>query len=127
MHQWQQRLSFIMITIVLVHGLSFSLLQMTYQFNPDVFEAHCVNKAKPELSCHGKCCLMKMQKQSSGDPSQANTSESNKRIAISFEYTLLMKLESFLTQKSDNLIFYDSYNVSYFETHLSSLDHPPQV
>ena len=32
---------------------------ITKAINQDFYEIHCVNKAKPDLECHGKCQLKK--------------------------------------------------------------------
>ena len=46
---------------VLLFGASFqnSLFMVDYAINQDFYEIHCINKAKPSLSCHGKCQLKK--------------------------------------------------------------------
>jgi hypothetical protein len=32
-----------------------SLVNIDYYINQDFYEAHCTNKDKPEMECHGKC------------------------------------------------------------------------
>ena len=124
MHIWQKRLSFIMITIVLVHGLSFSLLQLTYNLSPEVFEAHCVNKAKPELSCKGKCCLKKLQTQTNSPSDDSNLS---KRISIDFEYTItsikrIQPIEYNLQASYSPLVSNNPLSL-----YRDTPEHPPQV
>ncbi len=45
--------------IVFVAGFQNSLLMIDYQINRDFYEIHCINKAKPEMDCHGKCQIKK--------------------------------------------------------------------
>lgn len=36
-----------------------SLFIVDYQINRNFYETHCINRAKPQLNCHGKCMLKK--------------------------------------------------------------------
>lgn len=40
-----------------------SVILIDYMFNTASFEKNCINKAKPELKCHGKCQVSKQMKQ----------------------------------------------------------------
>lgn len=41
--------------IVFVASFQSSLVNFDYYINQDFYEAHCTNKDKPEMECHGKC------------------------------------------------------------------------
>lgn len=44
-----------------------SLFYFDYKVNRDFYEAHCINKAKPELDCNGKC-QVRQQSEKSQNP-----------------------------------------------------------
>lgn len=41
--------------VVFAASFQNSLFYFDYKMNRDFYEAHCINKAKPELDCNGKC------------------------------------------------------------------------
>lgn len=52
---------------VFLAGFQKSLVFFDYQMNRQFYEAHCINKNKPELSCHGKCQSTKESEKQSSD------------------------------------------------------------
>ncbi|MFC6269106.1 hypothetical protein [Frigoriflavimonas asaccharolytica] len=67
---------------LIVFGASFqnSLFMIDYKINQDFYEIHCINKAKPELDCHGKCQAKKETEKTSNPFSQ---------VKYSFEFKIL--------------------------------------
>lgn len=49
------------ILLLLAQQYASTLQYINYLVNRASFEAHCENKAKPALKCHGKCQLKKQQ------------------------------------------------------------------
>lgn len=41
--------------MVFLASFQSSLVNIDYCINQDFYEAHCTNKDKPEMNCHGKC------------------------------------------------------------------------
>ncbi len=72
--------SFILSFVVFLASFQSSLLFWDYQINRDFYEMHCVNKANPEMDCHGKC---EMQKESEQTNSPLNI------VKIGFEFNIL--------------------------------------
>ena len=116
---------FLTILSALIFLASFqnSLILVDYQINRAFYEIHCVNKAKPELNCHGKC---EMQKESSKNESLL------KVVKYSFEFNILPSPESaissiknpdFKTSKQINT----EENFDLLNVYLHILPHPPQV
>ena len=67
---------------IILFGASFqnSLFMIDYKINQDFYEIHCINKAKPEMDCHGKC-QMKMESEKSTNPFNL--------VKYSFEFNIL--------------------------------------
>jgi len=95
-----------------------------YVINYDyIAKVLCINKDKPELSCNGKCQLMKKLAQQEQD--DYNSLEINmEEYPIGFVSVLQLN-NSFITtlQKVNNYAFAKEY--SYL--HLKSVFHPPAV
>ena len=116
---------FLTILSALIFLASFqnSLILVDYQINRDFYEIHCVNKAKPELNCHGKC---EMQKESSKNESLL------KVVKYSFEFNILpspqtaivdTKNPDFETRQKINT----DKDFDLLKIYLNILPHPPQV
>ncbi|WHF50652.1 hypothetical protein QGN23_09395 [Chryseobacterium gotjawalense] len=116
------------ITIILsmiIFGASFqnSLFMIDYKINQDFYEIHCVNKAKPELSCHGKC---QMKKESEKTTNPFNL------VKYAFEFNILpsapvdyfIEKQNFAHSKSADFIYEELFIP---EISLRILPHPPQV
>ncbi len=59
--------STILSIIVFFASFQNSLVLLDYNIHREFYEAHCVNKGKPEMECHGKC-EMKKQAEKSNSP-----------------------------------------------------------
>ena len=70
----------ILSAIIFLASFQNSLLLVDYQINRDFYEIHCINKAKPEMDCHGKC---EMKKESE------KTNSPFKLVKGSFEFNIL--------------------------------------
>lgn len=66
--------------VIFVASFQKSLIWLDYLLNQDFYEIHCVNKTKPELSCHGKC-QAKEQNEKTSSPTEL--------IKVSFEFNLI--------------------------------------
>ena len=116
---------FLTILSALIFLASFqnSLILVDYQINRDFYEIHCVNKARPELNCHGKC---EMQKESSKNKSLL------KVVKYSFEFNILPSQQPELAS-SKNPDFKTNQQINTYKdlgmlkVYLNILPHPPQV
>lgn len=121
----QMKRFFLTILSALIFLASFqnSLILVDYQINRDFYEIHCVNKAKPELNCHGKC---EMQKERSKNESLL------KVVKYSFEFNILPSQEPELAS-SKNPDFKTNQQINTYKglgmlkVYLNILPHPPQV
>ena len=110
---------------VLLFGASFqnSLFMVDYAINQDFYEIHCINKAKPALSCHGKCQLKK--------ESEKTTNPFN-LVKYSFEFNILptapidyfIKKENFAHSRSSDFTYRELFIPIAF---LTIPGQPPQV
>ena len=116
---------FLTILSALIFLASFqnSLILVDYQISRDFYEIHCVNKARPELNCHGKC---EMQKESSKNESLL------KVVKYSFEFNILpspqtaivdTKNPDFETRQKINT----DKDFDLLKIYLNILPHPPHV
>ncbi|CAL2087030.1 hypothetical protein [Tenacibaculum sp. 190524A05c] len=95
-----------------------------YAINYDyIAKVLCINKDKPELSCNGKCQLMKKLKQQEEDDFNSLRIHMEE-YPIGFVEILKIKKESTITSNSKNNFHYDiDYN--YLFQH--NVFHPPTV
>jgi len=99
-----------------------------YMVNYDYISKElCVNKAKPELKCNGKCHLMKELAKASEDEKPIN---SDKKNTSKQEIELLFCNQ--LSELNFNQIYFhsktsigDNYSNFYFHTVSCSVFHPP--
>ena len=63
-----------------------AFFSVLYQFSPDYFQTHCINKKSPEKHCNGKCHLKKMiaVTEHTSDKSESTFVDLN----ISFDYLI---------------------------------------
>ncbi|MGZ5248393.1 MAG: hypothetical protein ACXWCR_14905 [Flavitalea sp.] len=63
---------FILLLSFIAQSMNRSVILVDYMFNTASFEKNCINKAKPALSCLGKCQVSKkMQQQEETEKTQA--------------------------------------------------------
>ncbi|MGV8914273.1 MAG: hypothetical protein ACOH1X_02365 [Kaistella sp.] len=114
--------SIILSTIIFLASFQNSLLFVDYQINRDFYEIHCVNKAKPEMDCHGKC---QMQKESE------KTSTPLALVKYGFEFNILPGKNFEFEVKKSPLPFSKTELLSFDKTFvekgfLQILPRPPQ-
>ncbi len=109
---------------VIIFAASFqnSLFMIDYQINQDFYEIHCVNKAKPDLECHGKCQLKKESEKSTNPFNQ---------VKYSFEFNILPAKPFAFTIKNSSLLTinrlsFNTENSFIKEGFYEILPHPPQ-
>ncbi|MDQ0476725.1 MULTISPECIES: hypothetical protein [Chryseobacterium] len=117
-----------LITVIfsfIIFGASFqnSLFMIDYKINQDFYEIHCINKAKPELSCHGKC---QMKKESDKSTNPFNL------VKYAFEFNILPTAPVDFFIKKQNSAPSRSADFSYQELFIPEIllsipPHPPQV
>lgn len=117
-------LTAILLSIILF-GASFqnSLFIIDYAVNRDFYEIHCINKANPEMDCHGKCQVQQ--------ESEKNTNPFH-LVKYSFEFNILPSAPvPDFTCKQDSAIFHSKdfgFKESFFDTIFLNIPaHPPQV
>jgi hypothetical protein len=87
----------------------------------------CVNKAKPELKCNGKCHLMKELAKASEDekPISSNKKDNSKHeIEVLFYQELQPIIASQIYFHSNSLVE-NNYSNNYFHLTSCSVFHPP--
>lgn len=114
--------SIILSTMIFAASFQSSLLFIDYQINRDFYEIHCVNKAKPEMNCHGKC---QMQKESE------KTSTPLALVKYAFEFNILPGKTFDFEVKKSPLLFSKSELLSFHRTFVEKgffriLPQPPQ-
>lgn len=115
--------SIILSSIIFTAGFQSSLFMIDYKLNRNFYEIHCINKAKPDTDCHGKCQIKKESKKSS-NPFNL--------VKYSFEFNILpSKPVEFHIEKQENIL---SQKVSFPDKNyllsagfLNILPHPPQI
>ncbi len=110
---------------LILFGASFqnSLFMIDYKINQNFYEIHCINKAEPQLDCHGKC-QMKVE-------SEKNTNPFN-LVKYAFEFNILptapadyfIKKQNFVHSQTTDFIYKELFIPEIF---LSIPAHPPQV
>lgn len=115
--------SIILSTIIFTASFQSSLLMIDYQINRNFYEIHCVNKAKPEMDCHGKC---QMQKQSE------NSSNPFNLVKYSFEFNILPSKPAAFSFDAEEPFAVYSAKYTYHDQNLSEifldiLPNPPQI
>ncbi|WP_052252080.1 hypothetical protein [Kaistella solincola] len=110
---------------IIIFGASFGdgLFMLDYKINRDFYEIYCVNKAKPEMDCHGKCQMKK-----NGE----KTANFFSLVKYSFEFNILpAKVAYFSIAKEPRfvtIISIFSYHDGFLpEIILGILPHPPQI
>ena len=90
-----------------------------YKINRDFYEIHCVNKAKPELNCHGKCQMVKESEKSTNPFSL---------VKYSFEFNILPAARGDFFIKKQNFFNYQMTKFTYQEVFIPDvfLNIPPQ-
>ena len=73
-------LSILFSIVILGASLQNGLLMFDYKINQNFYEIHCINKAKPEMDCHGKC--------QAKEESEKSTNPFN-LVKYSFEFNIL--------------------------------------
>lgn len=119
------KLLFSIILSTIIFGASFqnSLFMIDYQINRNFYEIHCINKAKPDLDCHGKC-QMKKESEKSSNPFAL--------VKYSFEFNILpTKTIEFLFKKNESFAFNEDnfkyLDLNFSEVSVAVLPHPPQI
>ncbi len=114
-----------LILSIIVFGASFqnSLFMIDYKINRDFYEIRCINKAKPELECHGKCQAMKENEKSSNPFSQ---------VKYAFEFKILPSTPFEFLVENQPLLKAESTKSGYQEVFvpkifLSIPSKPPQI
>lgn len=116
-------LSIILSTIIFTASFQNSLFMIDYQINRNFYEIHCINKAKPEMNCHGKC---QMQKESEKSSNPFNL------VKYSFEFNILPSKPAEFSFKINEPLAFDSTTFTYQDRNLSEifldiLPNPPQI
>lgn len=110
---------------IILFGASFqnSLFMIDYKINQDFYEIHCINKAKPEMDCHGKC-QMKKESEKSTNPFNL--------VKYAFEFNILPTAPVDFFIKKQNFVDSQSADFNYRELSIPKVflnipPHPPQV
>jgi hypothetical protein len=120
-------MKFILTTLlsVIIFGASFqnSLFMIDYKINQDFYEIHCINKAKPEMECHGKC-QMKKESEKSTNPFNL--------VKYSFEFNILPSAPIEYVSNLKTFVNSEPANFAYVEdrvslVYLNILPDPPQI
>ena len=75
----QRFLAFFLAALMLLQTLGREVLVLDYQLNKArITELYCVNKAKPELRCNGKCHLASQLRKADGGDQKAPTASVGK-------------------------------------------------
>ena len=112
----------ILSAIIFLASFQNSLLLIDYKINRNFYEIHCINKAKPEMNCHGKCEMKK----------ESEKTNSPFKVVKSFEFNILpTKALEFSFKKVKVVKEYQKFNtVSNFVLNkgfFNILPHPPQI
>ena len=116
-------ISLVFSIIILGASLQDGLFMLDYKINQDFYEIHCINKAKPEMDCHGKCQMKK-----NGE----KTANFFSLVKYSFEFNILpAKVANFSIIKEarfDAEISTFSYQDQFLAEYIPGiLPHPPQI
>ena len=110
---------------ILIFGASLqnTLFMIDYRINKNFYEIHCINKAQPQLDCHGKC-QMKKEAEKSSAPFNL--------VKYSFEFNILPTEPHFFIAKKLCFAPLRSYQFNYQdfffpEYVLGVVPPPPQV
>jgi hypothetical protein len=116
-------ISLVFSIIILGASLQDGLFMLDYKINQDFYEIHCINTAKPEMDCHGKCQMKK---------NADNAANFFSLVKYSFEFNILpAKTADFSIIKqpdfsTENPTF--SYHHHFFAEYIPGiLPHPPQI
>lgn len=115
--------SIILSTIIFTASFQNSLFMIDYEINRDFYEIHCINKAKPEMDCHGKC---QMQRESE------KTSNPFNLVKYSFEFNILPSTPAEFSCKKEEILVFNSTDFQFRDPNISEvfldiLPHPPQI
>lgn len=115
--------STLLIFLLLVNVCAISIVKFGYESNKAYFtEKFCVNKAKPQMKCQGKCHLNKTLKKID---SNQNKDKSAQNLSISFEYlptvAFAFTIENSIVSENN---IYSNTNIFSF-LYFSELNKPP--
>ncbi|HBR11337.1 MAG TPA: hypothetical protein DD740_03810 [Chryseobacterium sp.] len=112
---------FLSVFVFLV-GFQKSLIFLDYQLNRDFYESQCVNKNKPEVSCHGKCQSAKESEKQNSDLNEAR---------LGFEIYLINDCDFVFNASQCFSVkltaIFSSYSLEPTTGFAASFPHPPQV
>lgn len=73
-----------MIAVFSFHSVQKGLLLADYLLHTEKYELNCVNKAKPEKHCNGRCQLVKEMSQDSSEHNELLPSNLSKAFSVLF-------------------------------------------
>jgi len=121
-----QKIISISLSILLFAALaSEGLMILTFKANQNqIIETHCVNKAKPEMKCEGKCFLSKIFKQKQSDENENSDNsivEEPSRVFLFPPTFDEVKTNNTLCNNRSNFFFKNLTSQSFYQ----SVFHPP--
>ena len=119
-------ISSLLILLIIVNTLTFTIIQGYYELNKEaITKTFCVNKENPEMHCEGKCHLHKMMTQAS---EEENTNHYQNSTSFFAELSFIAGHfnVSFNTKIIDKE-FTTPYFLSITDSHLQSINHPPEL
>ena len=116
--------AFILLLLMILQTGHIHLIQLEYKFNKKAFAKNCINKAKPQLQCQGKCQMRKKIKE---EQEQEKHSFANQKTDFTFIIPIVSsEIPSFkLNDTKTNLGIYKS-NL-HPSLSLRSIFHPPRI
>lgn len=109
--------------LVLLQSFSRLWIVMDYEINKDfISKVLCINKAKPELQCEGKCHLaMQLEKEEQKEQQNPEKAGAASEIIL-YAHFSLVPVPSYI---STHLV-YGTYKPVYSNRSFSDIFHPPQ-
>lgn len=116
--------AFILLLLMILQTGQIHLIQIEYKLNKKAFTKNCINKAKPQLQCQGKCQMRKKIKE---EQEQESHSLVNQKTDFTFIIPIFSsEIPSF--KLNDTKIKMGIYNSNLHPSlSLRSIFHPPRI
>lgn len=117
-------LTYILLFSLILQVSSSLVVKLNYAINIDyIAEVLCINKDKPELSCHGKCHLAKELKKDDQRKTDKTTNQEERLYLLTSTPDISYKWNSFRLDKSNSKI----YQFAIIEADKTVSEHPPAL
>ncbi|RAI98434.1 hypothetical protein LX64_04796 [Chitinophaga skermanii] len=117
----KQLFSYILLTAIMLQTCSKGLIVLEFVVNKNYIEnVLCVNRAKPQLACHGKCHFMKQMAKDTQQEKNGNSAKDKYEVVLQ-----AVTYEEHTTNLPSTIIPYPAYSEHLVPAHVGAIFRPP--